>query len=103
MTGITQAGAGNTAVERTVWAEVTHVAPITHSGVINPDPHCAGPKPKNASLEDLLQWDLHADCQIERYQQVYAYQVSYTWDGRSYTLEMQEQPGPRIPLRLRIR
>lgn len=90
------------AVERTVWGTVTQVEPIINNIAITPATDCAGPKPDGAGLKDLLQWDLQPACRIRRQQQVRGYQVSYTWDGRSYTVEMSENPGSRIPLRLRI-
>lgn len=97
------ANGSSAAIERTVWGKVTRVEPIISITNALPDPHCAGPKPADPSLEDLLEWDLHPDCRSQQRQQVDGYQVSYTWDGRSYTTQMPAQPGPRIPLRLRIR
>ena len=97
------ANGSSTAIERTVWGEVTRVEPITSAINIRPDPDCAGPRPVGASLADLLAWDLHPECRNQQHQKIEGYQVSYTWDGRSYTTQMPTRPGPRIPLRLRIR
>ncbi len=89
--------------ERTVWAKVTHVEPISTERHIAPALDCAGPRPPQASLETLLRWDLDPACRDRTEAHVHGYRVSYTWDGRHYSIEMQDHPGPRIPLRLRIR
>ena len=103
LANIAWADVSNTPVERTVWGQVTQVEPIINTTTTPPDPDCGGPKPFNANLEDLLQWDLHRDCRSQLSQHMSGYQVTYRWDGRDYSIQMQEQPGPRIPLRLRIR
>ena len=95
--------AGAEAFERGSWADVTRVEPITRQHQSLPAADCAGARPAAADLAELLAWDLHSDCRTATYSTVSGYRVNYSWDGRNYSVNMDEHPGERIALRLRIR
>ncbi len=90
--------------ERVVWGEVTSVQPITEQLEFPPPASCRAAKPANdAGLAALLAWDLQKHCIARRETKTLGYRVSYRWDGRTYTQVMDEDPGRRIPLLLKIR
>ena len=89
--------------ERIVWGQVTRIEPITSTMSTPPDVFCAGPKPAAPTLTEMLAWDLHASCHEQTRTETLGYRVSYSWDGRHYTINTEEHPGDRIALRLRLR
>ncbi len=61
-------------------------------------------RPPNASLAELLAWDLGLRCRTELVSSgtVTGYRVFYRWDDRVYSRVMTARPGDTIPLRIRV-
>ena len=90
--------------EHIVWGQVTHVEPITERLEFTPPASCFAPKPGvEQGLAAQLAWDLKKHCVAQARTRTLGYRVSYRWDGRTYTQVMDEDPGKRVPLRLKIR
>ena len=91
-------------VERTVWGQVTQVAPIIKTVTQAVPKNCPSPKPSDpASLAKLVTWDMDLRCKPGVQQLVSGYVVHYTWDGRTYKTTMPSHPGSRVRLKLTIR
>ncbi len=86
-----------------MWGKVTGVEPITSLIATPPERFCAGPKPSTQQLTEMLAWDLHANCRERTRIETLGYRVSYSWDGRHYTVDTNDRPGDRIALRMRLR
>ena len=82
-------------------------APVVDVEAINAPPvrveHCAD-KPANASLSDVLAWDLGLRCRTEMVasEAVTGYRVFYRWDDRVYSQVMTSRPGDTVPLKVRV-
>ena len=88
-----------TTVEQTVYAQVLKVVPLHR-----PMAQCnRTEKPSRAQgLIALLRWDFENPCE-DIHAEPRAYQVTYTWDGRTYTEKLSYDPGRHIPLQVRYR
>ena len=91
-------------IERVVWGQVTKVEPIVETTQPAVPRGCPLQKPPpGAALEALLSWDLDLSCQVAPISRVVAYVVEYHWDGRAYSLTMDQHPGNRVPLVMKVR
>lgn len=91
-------------IERVVWAEVTHVQPITQTHRPTQPARCTASKPvAEVRLARLLAWDLDPTCHVQVLKKIVAYDVEYHWDGRRYRQQMAKHPGDRVPLLIKIR
>lgn len=92
------------ATERVVWGNVTKVESVRETYTVKPAVACDVTKPaRSQGLVELLSWDLQTQCATRETSQVTGYRVEYRWDGRTYTQTMDEHPGTRIPLLLKLR
>lgn len=89
------------AADMQVAGEVIDVVPLGGTATAGPAPGCQPPRPRdNAGLAELLAWDLRLTC--PRASPAAGYRVFYRWDGRTYSMVMQDPPGATVPLRVRI-
>ena len=84
------------AVEFVERAEVIRVEPIGGAPVSK---RCVAPKPRTTDLVSLLRWDL---CTEPVESRPSAYRVYYRWDGRTYDRVMKREPGPTVPIKIRL-
>ncbi|XOV82637.1 MAG: hypothetical protein ACFHXK_17475 [bacterium] len=86
-------------VQTTVYARVLKVVPLPRA-----DADCQiADKPAAArGLMAQLRWDFALQCNNAQ-PAPEAYQVTYTWDGRTYTERLNFHPGRHIPLEVQYR
>ena len=86
-------------VEKTVYAQVLKVKPL-----YRPLAQCTSTdKPPQAQgLMAQLRWDFDHQC-TDIKAEARTYEVTYTWDGRTYTEKLSYDPGKHIPLQVRYR
>lgn len=86
-------------VEKTVYAQVLKVVPLHR-----PIAQCAikDKPPQAQGLMAQLRWDFDHRCAGSQ-AEVRTYEVTYTWDGRTYTEKFSYDPGKHIPLQVRYR
>lgn len=65
---------------------------------------CVTAKPKSADLVVLLHWDLGTGYCASYAQEelITGYRVFYRWDDHVFSQVMAQQPGARIPVRVRL-
>ncbi len=68
------------------------------SQVIDRDESCYAIPQKNASLQELLIWDIR--CDEVRYGDVSNYRVTYEVDGSRFVTTIKTPPGSTLPVRL---
>jgi uncharacterized protein YcfJ len=86
-------------VNKTVYAQVLKVTPLHR-----PVAQCVV-KNKPAQPQGLmaqLRWDFEVQCS-DIQAEARTYEVTYTWDGRTYTEKLSYDPGKHIPLQVRYR
>ena len=86
-------------VEKTVYAQVLKVVPITRSST---QCNFTDKPSQSQGLLAQLNWDFSMTCENHP-AQPRAYHVTYTWDGRTYTQTLRYDPGKRLPLQVRFR
>lgn len=65
---------------------------------------CVKTKPRSADLVVLLHWDLGTGYCLSHKQEelITGYRVFYRWDDHVFSQVMAQEPGERIPVRVRI-
>lgn len=86
-------------VEKTVYAQVLKVKPLYRQ--IEQCTHTDKP-PQAQGLMAQLRWDFAHEC-ADIQAEAQAYEVTYTWDGRTYTEKLSYDPGKHIALQVRYR
>ena len=93
------------AAEFAAHADVVSVEPIVrhHSATRRADA-CLEAPTRDRGLTALLQWDLATgSCrQIDRRETVDGFRVTYRWNGRLYTQVLASDPGPTLPVAVRV-
>lgn len=96
-------GAQASSVEKVVYAPVLRVV-ATAPSTTTPQFCDTGIKPEaGAGLAAQLRWDFGIVCPTSPATSSGRYEVTYTWDGRTYTQTMDRHPGPRVALQIRVR
>jgi hypothetical protein len=65
---------------------------------------CVTTKPNSADLVTLLHWDLGTGYCASHEQEplITGYRVFYRWDDHVFSQVMRQEPGERIPVKVRI-
>jgi len=86
-------------------ADVIHTEPITKTRQRRSlAEECVTAKPRSDDLVLLLHWDLGTGyCASHKQEQlVTGYRVFYRWDDHVFSQVMTQEPGERIPIRIRL-
>ena len=80
-------------------ASVIRSEPITKTTNLM-SPGCRAGRPATESFTKLLEWDV--GCELSREVKITSYRVLYRFQGETFAMVTEEQPGDTIPIKITL-